>query len=390
MHFCRIGNMTTLSLDFVEFELVRKWALKLKHTASRHLYVFLSIRFYNAMGQPLAMYSAVHVHHAIRCIATQLLNLQEPLLVSETPQCMRSQISKVVRFVLRKLQYDIQPVRTTASYKNIDKMHHMLCPMPVQPTFSVITRCRKLGQGSFGVVHKVHIENSFDGSERYSAMKRFVPNTGWGMQPWLRELWFLRRLCNEPICVELLGVSYLKIYTELGYSSLFLFDKERLKPDVWRILDDLIAGMSRIHDSGIVHRDLKTANIIVQTCEDVLEIKIIDWSAALDVRTETIPDFGVTTYAYKSPEQFGPCEDDIDFFKADVWSLGCIIMEVVNNGKLLFNIDEKSHPTQEFFVKTVTNAVQTIPKQYRTRVAQMLAYDPEKRPNLRDLIPFTS
>lgn len=94
------------------------------------------------------------------------------------------------------------------------------------------------------------------------------------------------------------------------------------------ILYQLLRGLKYIHSAGIIHRDLKLANIAVN--EDV-ELRILDFGLA---RTQTEEMTGyVATRWYRAPEIM------LSWMRydqtVDMWSIGCILGEMIT-GKPLF------------------------------------------------------
>jgi serine/threonine-protein kinase len=82
-------------------------------------------------------------------------------------------------------------------------------------------------------------------------------------------------------------------------------------------------GLSIAHERGIIHRDVKPANIMV-TSDGVL--KLLDFGIAR-VRDVTLSHDGVTpgTIAYMSPEQVTSRSVD---HRTDLWSLGVVLYEM--------------------------------------------------------------
>ncbi len=90
------------------------------------------------------------------------------------------------------------------------------------------------------------------------------------------------------------------------------------------------------HQKGVIHRDLKPGNILVEESEGSAgQPKILDFGVArathsdmqlVSMRTETGPIVG--TLAYMSPEQVAARPDELDT-RSDVYSLGVILFELL-------------------------------------------------------------
>jgi TolB-like protein/Tfp pilus assembly protein PilF len=91
------------------------------------------------------------------------------------------------------------------------------------------------------------------------------------------------------------------------------------------IIEQVCEGLAEAHKLGVVHRDLKPQNIMIDKSGNA---HILDFGIARSVGAEGITDAGVIigTPEYMSPEQVGG--EDIDQ-RSDLYSLGIILYEMV-------------------------------------------------------------
>ncbi len=104
--------------------------------------------------------------------------------------------------------------------------------------------------------------------------------------------------------------------------------------DILNIATQIAEGLQAAHKKGIIHRDIKSSNIMVT--EDG-KVKIMDFGLAKFRGSVQVTQVGTTlgTAAYMSPEQARG--EDVDQ-RSDIWSFGVVLYEMLT-GKLPFSGD---------------------------------------------------
>lgn len=134
-------------------------------------------------------------------------------------------------------------------------------------------------------------------------------------------------------------------------------------------------GLKAAHDKGIIHRDIKTGNIMVDSSKNV---KIMDFGLARLEGSDHITKQGTTvgTTAYMSPEQLRGVEAD---FRSDIWSFGVVLYELFT-GKLPF---EGLHEPAIMYSITEEEAAPISSKDVPENIKQIIKQCLEKSPDNR-------
>ena len=192
---------------------------------------------------------------------------------------------------------------------------------------------KKLGDGAYSIVYKVRRKED---NKIYALKKVKLQNlSDKEKENALNEVRILASVKSPFV------ISYKEAFIEDSDSSLCLVmefaDKGDLyqkitefkkigclfeEVDIWRIFIQMVRGLKSLHDMKILHRDLKSANIFLES----------DGSAKIgDLNVSKVAKKGLgytqtgTPY-YASPEVW---KDNPYDSKSDIWSLGCVTYEMV-------------------------------------------------------------
>lgn len=203
----------------------------------------------------------------------------------------------------------------------------------------------KIGEGTYGKVYKARCKRSGQivalKKTRLEMEEEGVPSTA------LREVSLLQMLSESVFVVRLLNVEHVE---ENGKAMLYLVF-EYLDTDLKRFMDltgrgpsfplpkssvqnfmyQLLKGVTHIHRHGVMHRDLKPQNLLVDKQKNLLKIADLGLGRAFTVPVKSYTHEIVTLW-YRAPEVLlGSTHYSTP---VDMWSVGCIFAEMVRKQPL--------------------------------------------------------
>ncbi|MFY9821645.1 MAG: protein kinase [Thermoanaerobaculia bacterium] len=248
----------------------------------------------------------------------------------------------------------------------------------------------KLGAGGMGVVYKAEDLRL----DRFVALKFLPPQTaaGEGRQRFLHEAKAASALDHPNICTvyEIDETEDDRLFIAMAFcEGETLRERIRRGPlkleEVVDFGSQIASGLGAAHAKGIVHRDVKPANLLVTPQG---RIKIVDFGVAKLASQTRLTQAGkmVGTLAYMSPEQLRGFTIDP---RTDVWSLGVVIYEMIT-GRLPF--PDEYEPALVLAVlqqdpEPVTALRTGVPMALERVVAKAMAKDPGDRYQHADEIP---
>jgi serine/threonine protein kinase len=194
----------------------------------------------------------------------------------------------------------------------------------------------ELGRGGMGIIYKAK-----DSKLKRTVALKFLPQEltrdKEAKERFTLEAQTAAALSHPNICTiheisEDEGKSFSSMEYVGGKSLRNKIDRGPIKiEDALDIAIQVAEGMEQAHKKGIIHRDIKSANIMVT---DTGQAKVMDFGLAKVKGGALLTREGTTlgTVAYMSPEQARG--EDVDN-RSDIWSLGIVIYEMLS-GQLPF------------------------------------------------------
>jgi serine/threonine protein kinase len=198
---------------------------------------------------------------------------------------------------------------------------------------------------------------------------------------WIRRFHQEARICaflKHPNITEVYRMGRVNQfhYIAMEYIDGFTLNRAGVLPvaAVFYLARQILEGMQYIHKKGVIHRDLKPGNILVDT---FAVVKISDFGLAYltENTSQTLQGSLVGTPAYMAPEQI---TGDPLSAKTDLFALGAVLYELLS-GRKAFAGDSYSSCLHNI-LHTSPPVLTEIPPELSGFVEELLAKEPEKRP----------
>ncbi len=200
-----------------------------------------------------------------------------------------------------------------------------------------------------------------------------------------REALLLAKL-NHPNIVQIYDFieepEQLALVMELvDGQNLHTYLREHIVPIAQRLqwLAQISEGLAVAHDAGIIHRDLKTENILINKRG---QAKITDLGIAKSQDFKgTLTDHVAGSYCSMSPEQ---ALGEAITFKSDLFSLGILAYQLLCGAHPFGDTSNKLQTMQRIISHPPTSPQQhnpDLPAEFIDLLGQLLSKDPEKRPD---------
>ncbi len=189
----------------------------------------------------------------------------------------------------------------------------------------------QVGKGGMGRVYKVR-DTQINEDIALKLIKPEIATDEKVIERFRNELIIARKITHKNVCRlfdinEEAGTPFITMEFVSGedLKSILLKEGKLAETKIISIAKQVCEGLDAAHELGVVHRDLKPQNIMI---DEKGKAKIMDFGIARLVRTPgvTRADETIGTPEYMSPEQVEGMETDQ---RSDIYSLGVILYEMI-------------------------------------------------------------
>jgi len=199
----------------------------------------------------------------------------------------------------------------------------------------------ELGQGGMGKVYRVK-DKTVGEEVALKIIRPGIPVSAKVVERFRNELKLARKIKHKNVCQmfdlgEVAGTYFITMEYIPG-ENLKRYIKRTKRLEIGSAVSlaiQICEGMAAAHQLGVIHRDLKSSNIMI---DNKGEVRIMDFGIARSLESKQITREGRTmgTPQYMSPEQVGG--EGLDQ-RSDIYSFGIILYEMLT-GRVPFEGDD--------------------------------------------------
>lgn len=361
-------------------------------TISRELFLATSL---------LDQQAASHfISDGIRWIPFQILDLKhiDQLLKQYIQEAANEQEDEPLIAIMRNRLQSIADFLHKYSDANIQMISpdiRIFSPIPLnyqswRIQYSDLNAVEKVATGSSSEVFRGYYKKT----GKQVAIKKLTCEqlSGLNRQTFQREISILASI-SHPACLQFIGATDYSPYcivTEWMPNGT-LFENLHSNPqfdDTLRTmaLFDIARGMQYLHSKNIVHRDLKSLNILF---DNELHARICDFGYSKDITTDDLRTLNIGTTTWMAPEVINSTSDMPPrsyTSKVDVYSYGIIFWETVTG-----QIPYENMPPVEIALNVVSSHLRPpIPRTTPHAISRLMERcwdaDPDKRPTFEEIV----
>jgi serine/threonine-protein kinase 24/25/MST4 len=245
-----------------------------------------------------------------------------------------------------------------------------------------LRKLERIGKGTFGEVFK-----AVDGEEQKVVAVKVIDGLTQDIDEIHREIRLLGRCQHHPNIVKyrrtVVDRNRLWIvmdYCELG-SVRQLVESLGPVPEKAAVFigKEVLQALAFLHDSSIVHGDIKSANVLL-TGDG--QVKLGDFGVSHGLGTTNEVRLAGSPY-WMAPEVIKQSRFDA---KADIWSFGVTMFELLTGNPPLWRLDPSR--AMKTIVKSMPPRLEAsaVGREVKEVVNACLHDDPDRRPSARDLL----
>ncbi len=240
----------------------------------------------------------------------------------------------------------------------------------------------RIGQGGFGTVYKAE-DLTLGRAVAIKAIKSPHQDPRVARERFLREAQAVSQI-DHPNVVTVFEVfqegltNYLVMQYVKGSSLRQIMGQSPMSAEsALRIAGDIAAGLEAAHAIGVIHRDVKPENVIVEVSG---RAKVVDFGVARLVDRSTLTKTGkiVGTLPYMPPEQV---KGHVVDARTDIYALGVVLYEMLAGRRPYDSTEEAALFYQIINIdpEPVGAHVHDLPEGVEVIVSKALAKDPGRR-----------